>query len=135
MAGAQQDGPVQVAQRGAVPLLRHAQPRPLVVSLRVLRILRKHALHIQTCALGIAKVAARRGPSRKIAVRTLIALARAAMIWIPLASTLIAAAWLTLPVDRLWPEMRILGPVLLFVLPLAPLAATPLAVYRNRHVA
>lgn len=60
-------------------------------------------------------------------------LARATMIWIPLASTLVAGAWLTLPVDRLWPETRVLGPLLFIVLPLAPLATTPIAVFRNRH--
>ena len=60
-------------------------------------------------------------------------LARATMIWIPLASALVAGAWLALPVGRLWPEMRVLGPLLFIVLPLAPLATTPIAVFRNRH--
>lgn len=60
-------------------------------------------------------------------------LARAAMVWIPLAVALLLGAWLALPVGRLWPEMRVLGPLLFIVLPLAPLATTPIAVFRNRH--
>ena len=60
-------------------------------------------------------------------------LVRAAMVWIPLAVALLLGAWLALPVGRFWPEMWILGPLLLIVLPLAPLATTPIAVFRNRH--
>lgn len=102
-----------------------AEPTPVVLAVRSLITL---AL---LCPLMVSAWAFRSSVQRGLVPARL--LTRAALVWIPLAVALLLGAWLALPVGRLWPEMRVLGPLLFIVLPLAPLATTPIAVFRNRH--